>query len=241
MFDVLMKIDRNEFERVDEEESTNLINSLQLLEVSSPFLHKNLHNHLFEALPKLCLLVQHPLKAIRHLTARCLATLASINAKHVMVFVINELVPLLTQIESPINREGSIEAITWVVKKLQFQIVPYVVLLIVPILGRMSDKNDNVRLMSTSCFATLIFLMPLDGLTLDQEQDLTGDLKNRKMKDKEFLNYLFCPKSIPDFKVPVPIGAELRSYQQAGINWLWFLNKFSLCGILVSDRARIFH
>lgn len=236
MFDVLMKVSGNEFNIVDEEEPTNLITSLQLLEISSPFLHKNLHNKLFEALPKLCLLVQHPLKAIRHLTARCLATLASIDSKHVMLCVINELVPLLSQIESPINREGSIEAITCVVNKLQFKIVPYVVLLIVPILGRMSDQNEAVRLMSTNCFATLIQLMPLDGLTTDLELKSTGDLKNRKMKDKEFINYLFNPKSIPDFKVPVPISTELRSYQQTGINWLFFLNKFRLCGILVSDN-----
>lgn len=234
IFDVLKEIDGKEFNSVDEEESTKLVTSLQLLEVSSPFLHKNLHPELFEALPKLCQLIQHPLKAIRHLTSRCLGTLALIDSKRVMLFVINELVPLLSQIESPINREGSIEAITWVVNKLQFQIVPYVILLIVPILGRMSDQNEHVRLLSSNCFATLIQLMPLDALTPELEQDLPGNLKNRKLKDKEFLNYLFCPKTIPDFKVPVPISAELRSYQQAGINWLWFLNKFSLCGILVS-------
>lgn len=242
MFDVLMKVDERLIqklirEKIDPEESNTILTSLQLLEVSSPHLHKNLHELLFSALSKFCLLIQHPLKAIRHMASRCLATLASINAKLVMVLVINELIPLLSQIESSINREGAIEAITCIVNKLQFKIVPYVVLLIVPILGRMSDQNRAVRLISTNCFATLIQLMPLDGLTPDLKDDLTPDLKERKMKDKEFLDYLFRPKSIPDFKMPVAINAELRSYQQMGVNWLWFLNKYKLHGILCDDMG----
>lgn len=242
MFDVTTKINvayiqRITREKIDQEETNNILTALQLLEVSSPHLHENLHKSLFNALPKICLLLQHPLKAIRHMAARCLATLANINSQRVMLIVINELVPLLSQIESSINREGSIEAITCIVNKLQFKIVPYVVLLIVPILGRMSDQNQAVRLISTNCFATLIQLMPLDGLSPDIKDDLTDDLKARKMKDKEFLEYLFRPKSIPDFKVPVAINAELRSYQQAGVNWLWFLNKYKLHGILCDDMG----
>lgn len=240
MFDVIMKID-NSFiqtltrEKIEQEEANNILTSLQLFEISSPHLHNNLHGRLFEALPKLCLLIQHPLKAIRHMASRCVATLALIDAKQVMTMVISDLIPLLSQIESSINREGAAETITCIVNKLQFKIVPYVVLLVVPILGRMSDQDQDVRLISTNCFATLIQLMPLDGL--DVKEELTQDLKERKMKDKEFLDYLFRPKSIPDFKIPVPINAELRSYQQAGVNWLWFLNKYKLHGILCDDMG----
>lgn len=242
IFDVLEKIDAPYIqkltrEKIQQEETINIMTSLQLLEVSSTHFHNDLHKSLFGSLTKLCLLIQHPLKAIRHMSARCLATLASINSKDVMVLVMNELIPLLSQIESSINREGAIEAITCIVTKLQFKIVPYVVLLIVPILGRMSDQNQAVRLIATNCFATLIQLMPLDGITSDLKDDLTDDLKQRKMKDKEFLDYLFRPKSIPDFKVPVAINAELRSYQQAGVNWLWFLNKYKLHGILCDDMG----
>ena len=41
-------------------------------------------------------------------------------------------------------------------------IVPYIVLLVVPLLGRMSDQVDSIRLTATQCFATLIRLMPLE-------------------------------------------------------------------------------
>lgn len=242
MFDVLEKVDQEFIQRltqtlISQEETSDIVTALQLIELASPHLHVALHKKLFATLPKLCLLVQHPFKAVRHMAARCLATIALIDTKAVMRLVIEDLIPLLSQIESSINREGAIEAITCVVNKLQFKIVPYVVLLIVPILGRMSDQDRSVRLVSTNCFATLIQLMPLDGFTPDIKDDLTSDLRERKMRDKEFLEYLFRPKSIPDFKVPVPINADLRSYQQGGVNWLSFLNKYKLHGILCDDMG----
>lgn len=241
IFDILMRVDENYIERmrtheIDHDEANNIMTALQVMDVAAPCFHDNLVTHLMSSLPKLCLLAQHPLKAIRYMAARCLATLSKINTQHVMTVVIEKVMPLLAQIENPINREGAIEAITCIVTKLQFKIVPYVVLLIVPILGRMSDQNKAVRLISTNCFATLIQLMPLDGATAVQE-NVSENLMERKLKDKEFLEYLFRPKTIPDYKVPVPISAELRTYQQAGINWLWFLNKYSLHGILCDDMG----
>lgn len=241
VFDVIMKIDEDYIEKIrskqiDHEEANNIMTALQVLEIAAPCFHESLIEHLVKSLPKLCLLVQHPLKAIRYMTARCLATLSRIITQNVMTIVINKLMPLLSQIENPINREGAIEAITCIVTKLQFKIVPYVVLLIVPILGRMSDQNKAVRLISTNCFAKLIQLMPLDGAMSDVGI-ISDDLQERKLKDKEFLEYLFRPKSIPDYKVPATINAELRTYQQAGVNWLWFLNKYSLHGILCDDMG----
>ncbi|XP_049535166.1 TATA-binding protein-associated factor 172 [Anopheles darlingi] len=235
-----------------QEETNDFMTSLQLLEVAAPFIDTSLHRSLFELLPKLCLLLRHPLKAIRHMVGRCLATLASVDAGTVMTLVINEVVPLLSCIENVIKRQGAAEAIACIVNRLQFEIVPYVVLLVVPLLGRMSDPDQSVRLVSTHCFATLIQLMPLDGLALDSgsgnadsaggggsgtSQVLSDDLKMRKMKDKRFLEYLFSPKTIPDFQLPLKINAELRSYQQSGVNWLWFLNRYKLHGILCDDMG----
>ena len=77
----------------------------------------------------------------------------------------------------------------------------------------MSDQDSSVRLMATHCFAMLIQLMPLDG-GIPNPPALTNELLNQKARDKEFLEQLFNPKTIPDYKVPVPIRATLRSYQQ---------------------------
>jgi TATA-binding protein-associated factor len=40
--------------------------------------------------------------------------------------------------------------------------LPYVIFLVVPVLGRMSDSDDDVRLVSTNTFATLVKLVPLE-------------------------------------------------------------------------------
>lgn len=53
-----------------------------------------------------------------------------------------------------------------VIDRLGMGAVPYVVLLVVPVLGRMSDQCEDVRLMATYCFATLIRLMPLEVFRL---------------------------------------------------------------------------
>ena len=55
--------------------------------------------------------------------------------------------------------------VSGVIERLGMDVVPYVVLLVVPVLGRMSDQCEDVRLMATYCFATLIRLMPLEVLT----------------------------------------------------------------------------
>ena len=38
----------------------------------------------------------------------------------------------------------------------------YVVLLLMPVLGRMSDQQEDIRRMASQCFATLVTLMPLE-------------------------------------------------------------------------------
>ena len=49
-----------------------------------------------------------------------------------------------------------------IIDQLGLAIVPFTSLLILPVLGRMSDHNNCVRLMATNCFASLVRLMPLD-------------------------------------------------------------------------------
>ncbi|XP_017119000.1 TATA-binding protein-associated factor 172 [Drosophila elegans] len=211
-----------------------LVSSLQLIETAAPHLHAALHPQMFALLTPLGFIVCHPLKAIRHMAARCIAVLAEIDACQTMQFVVHDLVPLLGKIERLIERQGAVEAIERVVSRLQIKVVPYIVLLVVPLLGAMSDPDESVRLLSTHCFANLVQLMPLDGKA---EQLKSEPLQARKTRDREFLDYLFNPKSIPNYQVPVPLSVELRCYQQAGINWLWFLNKYNLHGILCDDMG----
>lgn len=77
----------------------------------------------------------------------------------------------------------------------------------------MSDQDTAVRLTATNTFAALIQLMPLDsGVALPPS--LPVNLAEQRDRDRKFLEQLFHPRTIPDYRVPVPINATLRSYQQ---------------------------
>lgn len=161
------KVINLQYEVINQEETNNLITSLQLIEIACGHIHQSCLDKLFVILPKLCILLGHPFKVVRHMTARCLGALAYIKISLVMDMVIDKIIPFLGSIETILHRQGGVEAVACIVNQLQFNIVPYVVLLVVPLLGRMSDPDISVRLMSTQCFATLIQLMPLDGCTPD--------------------------------------------------------------------------
>ena len=109
-------------------------------------------------------------------------------------------------------------------------------LLVIPVLGRMSDTNESVRLVATQSFATLIRLMPLEGGAPDPA-GISAELSSRKQQQRVFLDQLLDAKKLENYAIPVAIGAQLRSYQQDGVNWLAFLNKYGLHGILCDDMG----
>ena len=221
-----------------DDDSEKLVWALQVLEVTSSSLHPNLRPTLMEkSLKRLCVLLSHPYRAGSHMASRCLAVFAKLDSVTVMEMIVHLVLPKLGAIDCDIDRQGAVEAIACIIETLQFDIIPYVVLLVVPLLGRMSDQNMCVRLMGTHSFATLVQLMPLDGGVPEPPALQGSTLSEKREREREFLQQLLSPNSIPDYDVPVPIAAELRSYQQAGINWLAFLNKYKLHGILCDDMG----
>lgn len=65
--------------------------------------------------------------------------------------------------------------------------------------------------------------------------EMFEDLKERRKKEREFLEQLLNTSKLTEYKVPTIVKAELRKYQQDGINWLAFLNQYNLHGILCDD------
>ena len=58
---------------------------------------------------------------------------------------------------------------TVLVDELGISIVPYIVLLLVPVLGCVSDQDPSVRLQAAQCFAALVKLAPLDSQVNNNE------------------------------------------------------------------------
>ncbi|CAG9763742.1 unnamed protein product [Ceutorhynchus assimilis] len=233
-------VDPNNFSPVhDHQMAQQLVWDLQVLEVTASSVHQDLLVELMDrvTLERLCVLLAHPYRAVRHLSARCLAVFAKLDSVKVMELVVEKILPKLGATDCDTDRQGAVEAIACIVDTLQFNIIPFVVLLVVPLLGRMSDQNVSVRLMGTHSFATLVQLMPLDGGVPEPPALKDSVLNNERNREREFLQQLLSPSSISDYVVPVPIRAELRSYQQAGVNWLAFLNKYKLHGILCDDMG----
>lgn len=70
---------------IQEEEGNQLIFGLQVLEIMTPSLAKSLLPPALKCLPRLCNLLAHPYKAVRHMASRCIATLATLNTEKVIL------------------------------------------------------------------------------------------------------------------------------------------------------------
>ncbi|XP_055469787.1 TATA-binding protein-associated factor 172 isoform X2 [Psammomys obesus] len=213
-----------------------LVNSLQVFEVAAASMDSALHPLLVQHLPHLYMCLQYPSTAVRHMAARCMGVMSKIATMETMNIFLEKVLPWLGAIDDSVKQEGAIEALACVMEQLDVGIVPYIVLLVVPVLGRMSDQTDSVRFMATQCFATLIRLMPLEA-GIPDPPNMSEELIQLKAKERHFLEQLLDGKKLENYKIPVPINAELRKYQQDGVNWLAFLNKYKLHGILCDDMG----
>uniref|UniRef100_A0A8C4F195 BTAF1 RNA polymerase II, B-TFIID transcription factor-associated n=1 Tax=Dicentrarchus labrax TaxID=13489 RepID=A0A8C4F195_DICLA len=230
------RIDRQvQLERGDTA-AQELVNSLQVLEVMAGAMAAELKPLLLEHIPHLFTCLQHPYTAVRHMAARCVGVLSKIAMLETMNSFLECVLPWLAAIEDCTKQEGAIEALACVMEQLDVDIVPYIVLLVVPVLGRMSDPSDSIRFMATQCFATLIRLLPLEAGIPDPPA-MSADLIRQKARERHFLEQLLDGRKLENYKIPVPIKAELRKYQQDGVNWLSFLNKYKLHGILCDDMG----
>ncbi|XP_037533534.1 TATA-binding protein-associated factor 172 [Nematolebias whitei] len=213
-----------------------LVNSLQVLEVMAGAMAAELRPLLLEHLPHLFTCLQHPYTAVRHMAARCVGVFSKIATLETMNRFLECVLHWLAAIDDRTKQEGAIEALACVMEQLDVDIVPYIVLLVVPVLGRMSDPGDSIRFMATQCFATLIRLLPLEAGIPDPPA-MSADLIEQKARERHFLEQLLDGRKLENYKIPVPIKAELRKYQQDGVNWLAFLNKYKLHGILCDDMG----
>ncbi|XP_033630416.1 TATA-binding protein-associated factor 172-like [Asterias rubens] len=220
----------------NDELAQDLINTLQVFEVLCPAVHPSLHLKLTALLPNLIQCLQYPYTSVRHMASCCLGALAKVSTTPTMNCILEDVLPMLGVADNEMQREGATEALMCIIENLGMGIVPYIVLLVVPLLGRMSDQVECIRLTATHCFATMIRLMPLEAGIPDPPA-MAEALVEQKARERHFLEQLLDSKKLDSYKVPVPIDAELRKYQQDGINWLAFLNKYKLHGILCDDMG----
>eukprot|EP00041_Stephanoeca_diplocostata_P038978 m.1575863 g.1575863 ORF g.1575863 m.1575863 type:complete len:1877 (-) comp25308_c0_seq54:5766-11396(-) len=215
------------------------INGMQVLETLSTALDAALAPRVTaEWLPIVFRAVTHPDASVRHKAATCVAACAEWTHGTIPVVqaVIDVLLPLLGDTRTNEHRLGVSETLFLMVERLQLKIVPFIVVLVIPLLGRMSDFVQDVREIISRTFAMLMVYMPLEAGT-PNPPGMAERLIAQKNKDRHFLDQLMDSSKLEHYKLPKEVSATLRSYQQDGLNWMHFLNKYQLHGVLCDDMG----
>uniref|UniRef100_A0ABI7X4Q7 B-TFIID TATA-box binding protein associated factor 1 n=1 Tax=Felis catus TaxID=9685 RepID=A0ABI7X4Q7_FELCA len=101
--------------------------------------------------------------------------------------------------------------------------------------GPAQELVNSLQVFETAAASMDSELHPLAGIP--DPPNMSEELIQLKAKERHFLEQLLDGKKLENYKIPVPINAELRKYQQDGVNWLAFLNKYKLHGILCDDMG----
>ncbi|CAN6555838.1 unnamed protein product [Malus baccata var. baccata] len=212
-----------------------LINNIQVVRSIAPMLNEDLKPKLLTLLPYILKCIRHSHVAVRLASSRCITTMAKSMEMHVMGAVIENAIPMLGDMTSVGARQGAGMLISLLVQGLGVELVPYAPFLVVPLLRCMSDCDQSVRQSVTRSFAALVPLLPL-ARGLPPPVGLTEGF-SRSAEDATFLEQLLDNSHIDDYKLCTELKVTLRRYQQEGINWLAFLKRFKLHGILCDDMG----
>ena len=213
-----------------------VVDSLSTLRAMAPTIHPALHSWVVNLMPVIAQGLQNRLSVLRYASAKCFATLCSVVTIEGMTMLIERVLPSLNNALDLHDRQGAVECVYHLIHVMEEGILPYVIFLIVPVLGRMSDSNDDIRLLATTSFATLVKLVPLEA-GIPDPPGFSEELLRGRDRERKFMSQMLDPKKVEAFQIPVAIRAELRSYQQDGVNWMAFLNRYHLHGILCDDMG----
>ncbi|KAJ5678976.1 hypothetical protein N7462_007220 [Penicillium macrosclerotiorum] len=213
-----------------------VVDGLSTLRALLPKFHPGLHSWVIGLMPLISKALQCRLSVIRYAAAKCFATICSVITVQGMTMLVEKVLPTINNALDVHHRQGAIECIYHLIHVMEDGILPYVIFLVVPVLGRMSDSDNDVRLLATTSFATLVKLVPLEAGIPDPPGFSEELLKGRE-RERKFMSQMLDVRKVETFQIPVAIKAELRPYQQDGVNWLAFLNRYNLHGILCDDMG----
>lgn len=214
----------------------SIVDALGVMRAVLPKLSSTLYPEIAEQMPRLLAGLKYELSVFRYSSAKCFATICSVMPAKAFPFLVRNIIPMLNNAGNFRERQGATEAIYHVSNAMGANILPYIVFLIVPVLGRMSDSDHDVRILASTTFASIIKLVPLEA-GIPDPPDMPQDLLEGRDREREFILQMMDPTKIKPFELPVAIKATLRKYQQEGVNWLAFLNKYHLHGILCDDMG----
>ncbi|KAK3706120.1 TATA-binding protein-associated factor mot1 [Vermiconidia calcicola] len=213
-----------------------VVDAMSTLRALVATLDPGLHGWVLELLPYVAMALQSKLAVLRYTAAKCFASVCSVITVQGFTMLVEQVLPTISNPHEVAYRQGAVECVYHLIQVMGDGILPYVIFLLVPVLGRMSDSDPGVRLIATTAFATLVKLVPLEA-GIPDPPGLPQSLLEGRDRERKFISQMLDPKKVEPFQIPVAIKAELRSYQQDGVNWLYFLNKYNLHGVLCDDMG----
>jgi TATA-binding protein-associated factor len=213
-----------------------VVDAMSTLRALVPSFHSDLHTFVLDLMGLVARALQTRLAVLRYTAAKCFASICSVITVKGFTMLVERVLPPISNPTDVYCRQGAIECIYHLIQVMEDRILPYVIFLLVPVLGRMSDSDNGVRLIATTAFATLVKLVPLEA-GIPDPPGLSEELLKGREKERKFIAQMLDPKKVESFDIPVAIKAELRSYQQDGVNWLAFLNRYHLHGVLCDDMG----
>ncbi|KAI4614429.1 hypothetical protein J4E83_007082 [Alternaria metachromatica] len=213
-----------------------VVDALSTLRALAGSFHPSVRGFVKDLLPLIAKALQSKLYVLRYAAAKCFATVCSVMSVEGITMLVESVLPTISDGGNVYARQGAIECIYHLIHVMEDAILPYVIFLITPVLGRMSDSDNDVRLLATTSFATLVKLVPLES-GIPDPPGLPDTLLKGRDRERKFVAQMLDAKKVEPFEIPVGIKATLRSYQQEGVNWLAFLNRYNLHGILCDDMG----
>jgi TATA-binding protein-associated factor len=164
---------------IEKSAGQDVIDSLSVLDAVAPTFHEDIWPHFHALFPMIGLALRSRFAIIRQCAAKCFATICNVMTVAAMRYVIENIVPYLGDSVNLHYRQGSTELIYReymlrsisicltnmiidIVQTLDIKALPYVIFMIVPVLGRMSDSDDDIRSTATNTFASLVKMVPLE-------------------------------------------------------------------------------
>ncbi len=175
--------------------------------------------------------------ALQKSISQTIAAICKKSTAQYLPLVLENLDTIIKDGSPDSSKLGGITLLSEILNGVGMEVVPYVSLIVVYVMRRMSDHSKSVRAIASKCFAQAVALMPLaHGVAIPEA--LSSAQKEMILKDGNFLEQLLNNDSVEDYALPFKLlTGTLRQYQQEGINWLAFLGRFGLHGVLADDMG----
>lgn len=217
-----------------EKEIQLLVNSLITLTIIA----QNLNQDLIQRVDFIALVecLKSNVTTLRHVTSQALVAVIDTSLHAYMPKVCENILPLLSDITSLSSRQGATEFMAALIISQKLTLLPYTSIIFLPILALIIDQNEEIRRIASHSLSQIIEYIPLEP-TQHQVNQVSQELTQTCLQYKEFTNQLLDPSKIANIELNECVDAELRPYQQEGVNWLAFLYRYKLNGILCDDMG----